>query len=65
MAVASVKVAGGSVGLHTLAYFTFMALCAWVVFRKLGLCLLRKAWFNVDWLWAGALVVTGFVVMLK
>ena len=65
MAAASVNVAMGSVGLHTLAYFTVMALAAWVVYRKLGLGLLRKAWFNVDWLWAGALVVTGVVVLLK
>ena len=54
-----------AVGLHTLAYFTVMVLAAWVVYRKLGLGLLRKAWFNVDWLWAGALVVTGVVVLLK
>ncbi len=65
MAAASLNVAAGSVGLHTLAYFTVMALAAWVVYRKLGLGLLRKAWFNVDWLWAGALVVTGVVVLLK
>ena len=54
-----------AVGLHTLAYFTVMVLAAWVVYHKLGLGLLRKAWFNVDWLWAGALVVAGVVVLLK
>ena len=42
-----------------------MVLAAWVVYRKLGLSLLRKAWFNMDWLWAGALVLTGMVVLLK
>ena len=41
------------------------ALAAGVVYRKLGLSLLRKAWFNMDWLWAGALVLTGLVVLLK
>jgi hypothetical protein len=35
------------------------------VYRKLGLALLRTAWFNMDWLWAAALVVTGVVVLLK
>jgi hypothetical protein len=54
-----------AVGVHTLAYLTVMALAAWVVYRKLGLSLLRKAWFNMDWVWAGALVVTGMVVLLK
>ena len=48
-----------AVGVHTLAYLTVMALAAWIVYRKLGLSLLRKAWFNLDWVWAGALVVTG------
>ena len=62
---ASLNVAAMAVGLHTLAYFTVMVLAAWVVYRKLGLGLLRKAWFNVDWLWAGALVVTGLVVLLR
>src|SRR6476620_6682035 len=59
---ASSNVAAMAVGLHTLAYFTVMVLVAWVVYRKLGLGLLRTAWFNVDWLWAAALVVTGLVV---
>jgi hypothetical protein len=42
-----------------------MALIAWVVYRKLGLSLLRTAWFNIDWVWAAALVVTGMVVLVK
>jgi hypothetical protein len=54
-----------AVAIHTLAYLVVMALAAWVVYRKLGLRLLRTAWLNVDWLWAGALFVTGVVVLLK
>jgi hypothetical protein len=54
-----------AVAVHTLAYLTVMALTAWVVYRKLGLSLLRRAWFNMDWVWAAALVVTGVVVLLK
>ena len=54
-----------AVVVHTMTYFSVMALAAWVVYRKLGLSLLRKAWFNMDWVWAGALVVTGVVVLLK
>ena len=48
-----------------LAYLTVTALAAWIVYRKLGLALLRTAWFNMDWLWAGALVVTGVAVLLQ
>ena len=54
-----------AVGIHTLAYLTVTALVAWIVYRKLGLALLRTAWFNLDWLWAGALVVTGVAVLLQ
>lgn len=54
-----------AVGLHTTAYLTVTALVAWIVYRKLGLALLRTAWFNMDWLWAGALVVTGVAVLLQ
>jgi hypothetical protein len=52
-----------AVGIHTLSYFTVMALAAWAVYRWFGLGLLRNAWFNLDWVWAGALVVTGLVVL--
>ena len=62
---AAANVAAAAVALHTAAYFTVMVLAAWVVYRKLGLSLLRKAWFNLDWLWAGALVLTGMAVLLK
>ena len=54
-----------AVAIHTLAYLVVMALTAWVVYRKLGLRLLRTAWLNMDWLWAGALVVTGIVVLVR
>jgi len=56
--------AAGVLGIHTLSYLLVMSVAAWVVYRKLGLALLRTAWFNLDWLWAGALVVTGAIVLL-
>ena len=63
---ASVAAAGATaVAVHTLAYLAVMTLAAWVVYRKLGLNLLRKAWLNTDGVWAVALVVTGVVVLLK
>jgi hypothetical protein len=52
-----------AVGLHSLTYLVVTALIAWVVYRKVGLAILRTAWFNLDWLWACALVVTGVVVL--
>jgi hypothetical protein len=63
---AQVAAAGAmAVAVHTAAYFTVMALVAWLVYRRFGLSLLRTAWFNLDWVWAGALVVTGGVVLLS
>jgi hypothetical protein len=62
---AAVNVAAAAVALHTAAYFTVMVLVAWVVYRWCGLNLLRKAWFNMDWLWAGALVLAGLVVLSR
>jgi len=65
MAAAGAHIAAMSVAVHTLSYLTVMTLAAWIVYRKLGLNLLRKAWFNLDWMWAAALVVTGVVVLVK
>jgi len=44
---------------HTVGYLAVSALVAVVVFEKLGVGMLRKAWFNLDLLWAVSLVVTS------
>ncbi len=49
---------------HTLGYLIVTGFVAWVVYRKLGLALLRKAWLNLDFVWALALVVTGVFVLV-
>ena len=54
-----------AVAVHTVAYLFVMTLAASVVYRKLGLAFLRTAWVNLDWVWAGALVVTGVAVLLQ
>jgi hypothetical protein len=63
--LASMNVAMAAAAVHTTAYLIVMTLAAWVVYRKLGLSLLRAAWFNMDWAWAAALVATGIVVLWK
>jgi hypothetical protein len=50
-------------GVHTIAYLAVTGGVAWVVYRKLGLALLRKAWINFDLVWASALVATGVVTL--
>ena len=54
-----------AVGLHSLSYVLVSTLIAWIVYSKLGVAFLRVAWFNLDWVWAGALVVTGVLVVLS
>jgi hypothetical protein len=50
--------------IHTLGYFSVTALVALLVYRKLGLAMLRRSWFNLDLIWAIALVITGLVALL-
>jgi len=52
-----------ALALHTLAYLLVLAFAAWIVYWKLGLALLRTAWFNLDLIWSGALVVTGLFIL--
>src|ERR1700733_10163725 len=49
---------------HTLGYLSVTALVALLVYRKFGLSLLRKGWFNLDLVWAVALIVTGCVALI-
>ena len=49
---------------HTAAYLAVTGIIAWVVYSKLGLAVLRKAWLNLNLVWGAALVVTGVVTLL-
>ena len=48
---------------HATAYLAVTGALAWVVYRKLGLGLLRKTWFNFNLLWGVALVITGLFTL--
>jgi hypothetical protein len=63
---ASAGAAGGvwATLIHTLGYFTVTAAVALLVYQKFGLAMLRRGWFNLDLIWAVALVVTGFVALV-
>jgi hypothetical protein len=52
-----------AVGLHTVAMFAVMGTTAVVVYEKLGVMILKRAWFNIDLLWAGALVAAGVITL--
>jgi len=49
---------------HAVAYVAVAGLLAWVVYRKLGLAILRKAWFNFNLVWGAVLVASGLFTLL-
>jgi hypothetical protein len=53
----------GSIAVHTFGYLLATALVAMLVYEKLGVSLLRYAWFNIDLFWMLALIVAGLFVL--
>jgi hypothetical protein len=48
---------------HTLAMLIVMGAVAVVVYEKLGLAILRRAWVNLDLIWAVAIVAAGLFTL--
>jgi hypothetical protein len=40
-----------------------MGVVAVVVYEKLGVAIVRQAWVNTEWLWAGSFVLAGVVTL--
>jgi hypothetical protein len=51
------------IAVHTLGYVVTMLTVALVVYTKLGVGFLRKAWINVDVVWAAALLIAGLIAL--
>jgi hypothetical protein len=49
------------VGVHTLGYAVFLILVAVTVYASVGVAILRRAWINLDSVWAVALMATGIL----
>jgi hypothetical protein len=63
---------GGSLGtgaagiaLHVAAMLAVMGLVAVVVYDRLGLTVLRRAWVNTDHVWAGAFVLAAAITLVS
>ncbi|WP_030491513.1 hypothetical protein [Micromonospora chokoriensis] len=52
-------------GVHTVAMLGVALALAVLVYQVLGVGVLRRAWFNVDRLWAGVLVAAGLVTLIR
>jgi len=63
-ASASAAAAATATLAHGAGYLLVTAAVAWLVFEKLGVGILRKAWFNLDLIWAFALIVTGVLTVV-
>jgi hypothetical protein len=50
-------------GLHAVGYLAMTAFVAVLVFEKLGVSVLRRAWINLDLIWSAALVATGTLTL--
>jgi len=53
-----------AVAIHTLAYLLVTGAVAWLVYAKMGVAVLRRAWFNVDRIWAVSLILTAGLTLV-
>jgi hypothetical protein len=60
---ASLAAAGAITVVHTLAMLGAMAAVALLVYAKLGVGILRRAWLNLDGVWAASLLGAGLITL--
>jgi hypothetical protein len=58
-----INVAAVGIAVHVLAMVAVMGAIAYVVYERVGLQILRRAWLNTDQVWAGAFVLAGLVTL--
>ena len=54
-----------AVVVHTLGYLLTATLMAIVIYEKLGIAILRRAWLNIDLVWMLALMITGVFILFS
>jgi hypothetical protein len=52
-----------SAAIHTLGYLLTTAAIAILVYEKLGVAILRRAWFNIDLVWMSVLMLAGAFIL--
>jgi hypothetical protein len=67
---ADLGLVGGSLGvgavgiaLHVVAMLAVMGVVAVVIYDRLGLTVLRRAWLNTDQMWAAAFVLAAAITL--
>ncbi len=61
--MAGAGVLSAAVTVHTLGHLIVAGLVALLFYEKLGLAILQKTWFNIDFAWALALIATGLILL--
>jgi hypothetical protein len=64
LATLSIGETAAAVTLHVSAMLLVMGAVALLVYRKLGLAVLRRAWINSDQVWAAAFVMAGAITLV-
>jgi hypothetical protein len=59
----SAGAAVAAVAVHTVGVFTVMAAIALIAYRAAGVGILRRAWINLDIVWAAALIAAGVATL--
>jgi len=54
-----------AVGIHTAAMVSVSGTIAILVYDWIGVGFLRRGWINLDWLWTGALAITGMILLVR
>jgi hypothetical protein len=61
--VSSPSLLTGSIAVHTLGYLLATGIVAMLIYEKLGVGLLRHAWFNIDLFWMLTLMIAGLFIL--
>jgi hypothetical protein len=61
---AGVGIALLATGVHAVGYLAVTTFTAMLVFEKFGVGILRRAWVNLDVIWAAALIATGMLTLI-
>jgi hypothetical protein len=64
LATLSIPETAAAVTLHVGAMLLVMGALSLLVYQKLGLTVLRRAWINSDQVWAAAFVMAGAVTLV-
>jgi hypothetical protein len=62
-AAMSIPGSGLALLLHVASMILVMGVVAVLVYEKLGVAIVRQAWVNTEWLWAGSFVLAGVVTL--